>query len=69
MTVVSDTIDENGKRHLVVKYTEEEKEAMRLRKEEMLEKMKNKQQPKEIEEKKATQKAAPKKKSAKKKAQ
>ena len=34
MTVVSDTIDENGKRHLVVKYTEEEKEAMRLRKEE-----------------------------------
>ena len=63
MTVVSDTIDENGKRHLVVKYTEEEKEAMRLRKEEhekkrqeMLEKMKNKQKPKEAEEKKETPK-------------
>ena len=45
MQVVSDTIDENGKRHLVVKYTEEEKEAMRLRKEqhdkEMAEKFKH----------------------------
>lgn len=33
METVSDTIDENGKRHLVVKYTDEEKEAMRLWKE------------------------------------
>ena len=64
MTVVSDTIDENGKRHLVVKYTEEEKEAMRLRKEEHEKKLKNKQKPKEAEEKKETpkKKATPKKK-------
>ncbi len=46
MEIVSDTIDENGKRHLVVKYTDEEKETMRLRKEkhdkEMAEKFKHK---------------------------